>query len=124
MLESMELGDQVQLIREFMVAVAPQVTSHSLEIGAGMIENAALTLECSMQLAARYNELHETLHRSAPQNPVEEDQLQAPHSATSVPHPQTPIPAPKSSLSDLCRLPEPRRSSSQPPTREPPSPYL
>jgi hypothetical protein len=120
----MELADQVQLIREFMVAVAPRVTSHSLETGAGMIENAALTLECSMQLAARYNELHETLHLSAPKNPVEEDQLETPYSAASVQYPQRQIPIPKSVLSDLRQSPEPRGSPSRPPSREPPSPYL
>jgi hypothetical protein len=119
----MELGEQVQLIREFMVAVAPQVTSHSLETGAGMIENAALTLECSMQLAARYNELHETL-TAAPKNSIEEDIGQTPYSGAPVRHPQTRIPAPESQLSDLYRSPEPRRSPSQPSSREPPSPYL
>jgi hypothetical protein len=119
----MELADQVQLIREFMVAVAPQVTSHSLETGAGMTENAALTLECSMQLAARYNELHETLS-SAAKNSIDEDIGQTPYSAASVQYPQTQIPIPKSVLSDLRQSPEPRRSPSQPPSREPPSPYL
>jgi hypothetical protein len=119
----MELADQVQLIREFMVAVAPQVTSYSLETGAGMIENAALTLECSMQLAARYNELHETLS-SAPKNSIEENHFQAPQPAATVRHPQTRIPTPESQLSDLCRPPEPRRSPSQPPSRELPSPYV
>jgi hypothetical protein len=119
----MELADQVQLIREFMLQVAPQVTSHSLETGAGMIENAALTLECSMQLAARYNELHETL-TAAPKDSTQEDIGQTPYSAASVRYPQRQIPIPKSVLSDLRQSPEPGRSPSQPPSRETPSPYI
>jgi hypothetical protein len=119
----MELADQAQLIREFMLAIAPQVTSHSLETGTGMIENAALTLECSMQLAARYNELHETL-TATPKNSIEEDQLEAPHSNAPVRHSQTQISTRISQMPDLYRSPEPRRAPPQPSRGEPPSPYV
>jgi hypothetical protein len=119
----MELGDQVLLIREFMLAVAPEVTSFSLETGAGMVENAALTLECSMQLAARYNELHETL-TAASQNPAQESESETPYPAAPVRGRQTQIPPPESTLSDLYRSQQPGRAPPQPPSREPPSPYV
>jgi hypothetical protein len=119
----MEVGEQVLLIREFMLAIAPEVTSHSLETGAGMVENAALTLECSMHLAARYNELYETL-TSAPQDPAQEDQRQAPYSAAPVRPTQRQIPIPESQLSDLRGSSELRRAPPVTPPREPPSPYV
>ena len=65
----MEVDTQAQLIREFMLAVAPSITRYSLETGAGVIENASLVLEWSMQLAARYNELYEMLTSTAQDSP-------------------------------------------------------
>lgn len=125
----MEALAQCELIRQFMVAVAPQVTSHSLEIGADMGENAALVLEASMQLAARYNELYETLTTTAPQDstqtqdPDQAGQRQAQDPASGIRKAQARIPASPPDVSGLRRTPIAHRSSPEPTPREPPSPY-
>lgn len=124
----MEALAQSELIRQFMVAIAPQVTSHSLEIGWNPSENAEIVLECSMQLAARYNELHETL-TVAPQNTAQtqdpdqagERQTQGP--VSGIRKAQARIPLKPSDVSGVQRTPLTHRPSPEPPTREPPSPY-
>ena len=123
----MELEAQCLLIRDFMMAVAPAVTAHSLETGASMIENAGMILECSMQLAARYNELHETL--SAPpqnpapaQNPAQKRQPQTGAPTAPVHKTQARVPVPKSEVPDL-RSPGSGRPSPLSPDWEPPDPY-
>jgi hypothetical protein len=85
----MELAEQVGLIRDFMVAIAPEVTRHRLclirrHLSAlvydeeqmielqhdASLETARITLETAMHLAGQFANCRETLQAAAPEDPV------------------------------------------------------
>lgn len=91
---------QLELIRAFMLAIAPQVSAHSLEIGADGVQNASVTLGWSMQLSARYHELYETLV-AAPQDSLETKIQKGSSSGSTVHQAQARIPVEPSPLPSL-----------------------
>ena len=118
----MDVDAQADLIREFMLAIAPVVTKYSLESGSGVTECAMLTLECSMHLAARYNELCETLTAQT-QNSAPSSKQQTPSTTSGIPKAQARIPLKQS---DVPRMPEESehgRTSPLLPSWKPPSAY-
>lgn len=80
----MEEQKQLELIKEFMLQIAPEITRHnftllrhhqikleldeegSLEHGALAIQNAKITLEMAMHLAARYGDCYDTFKKETP----------------------------------------------------------
>ena len=115
----MEVEAQCDLIRQFMVAIAPEIVRHSLENGTSMIQSAALTLEAAMVLSARYNELHETL-TATPAHPAQKSQQKTASSTPGVLRQQARIPVEKSQVSDLRSSQEPGRPSPLSPAWRPP----
>lgn len=117
----MDVDAQSELIRQFMVAVAPQVIVHCLGNELSMTNAAAFTLEASMQLAARYNELCETL-TAPPQDPASPQLQKAGKSTEAIHKTQARIPVAKPEVSDL-RSSGSRRPSPLSPDWRPPSAY-
>lgn len=115
----MDVEAQAQLVREFMLAIAPQVVTYSLDAGLSMSEAAALTLECSMQLAARYNELHETL-TAPPPDPAKTYQPKASSPTPGVHKAQARIPIDPYRVPDMPGSEEQRRPSPLSPDWRPP----
>jgi hypothetical protein len=59
-----EERDQLQLVREFMLAIAPVVTRHSLHAieAPDPAANARMTLEWAMHLATQYGTCHDMFY--------------------------------------------------------------
>jgi hypothetical protein len=72
----MELSEQTQLIREFMISVAPEITRYTLNSIQSELEaenasrdNARMCLQWSMHLAGAFANLKDEAHPTQAKNP-------------------------------------------------------